>query len=96
MSSTTIGHTNKGRRVYLQGLAAVGWAVGMPYSVTYELDTIVLALDPDNGKRKVARGKGGVVDIEGRKVAQWAQRAEWCSVVYDRERGRIYIVRDDS
>ena len=92
----TIGHTHKGRRVYIQGLAAKGWAEGMPYSVTYELDTIVLALDADNGKRKVARGKGAVIDLEGKRVAQWAGTAEWCSVVYDRERGRIYIVRDVS
>ena len=92
---TIIANTNKGKRVFLEGTSSIGWAVGMPYSVTFELDTIVLALDADNGKRKVARGKGGVIDLESKKVAHWAQSARECSIVVDTARGRIFIVRKD-
>ena len=92
-TTTIIAQTKKGHRVFLEGTCSVGFAVGMPYSVTYEPLYIVVTLDPDNGKRKVAKGKGGVIDIESKKVTAWAQGCTTAIVVHKTERGRIIIAR---
>ena len=94
---TVIADTSKGKRVWIQGTCdKYGWPVGARYSVTYEPDTIVLQLDHDNGKRKVSKGKGGIIDLCGKRVTQWAQGRTSVSVVHAREQGRLYIVRDDN
>ncbi len=92
-TSTVIAKTTKGHRVFLEGLCAHGWAAGMPYSVTFEPTCIVLQLDHDNGKRKVVASKGGVIDLESKKVTQWAQGSTQATIVHDRARGRITIER---
>lgn len=89
---TVIAPTTKGHRVYLQDTAAIGWVVGAPYGVTYEDSCIVLQLD-HNGKRKVSSSKGGVIDLESKKVTRWAQGSTQATVVHDRARGRIIIQR---
>ncbi len=92
-TTTVIAQTTKGHRIFLEGLSAHGWASGMPYSVTYEPTQIVLALDPDNGKRKVVASKGGVIDLESKKVTRWADGSSRATIVHDRPMGRIIIER---
>lgn len=92
MNTVTIGTTSKGHRVWIQGLCNKGWPVGARYHTTYESDTIVLQLAPE-GKRKVAQGKGGIIDLVGRKVTQWAQGSTTALVVFDSARGRVVITR---
>jgi len=95
-TSTVIAQTKKGHRVFLESLSAIGWCSGMPYSVTYEPDFIVLSLDHDNGRRKVVASKGGVIDLESKKVTAWAQGCTKATVVHDKDRGRIVIARNGS
>jgi len=92
MTTITIGTTTKGHRVWLQGTANKGWPVGARYHTTYGTEAIELQLAPE-GKRKVAAAKGGIIDLVGRKVSQWAQGHTSALVVHDRARGRIVITR---
>ena len=92
MKRTVITETKKGHRVWLQGLCSYGWPVGARYHTTYEPDTIVYQLAPE-GKRRVAQGKGGIIDTTGKRVTQWAQGADSVAVIYDRENGRIFLSR---
>ena len=89
---TVIANTAKGRRVWIQGTCAKGWPVGARYDVTYEEWNIVLTLSP-TGKRKVAKGKGGIIDLTSQKVTRWAQDSESAQVIFDAPRGRILFVR---
>ena len=89
-TSTVIAKTTKGHRVFLEGTAAIGWTGGARYHVTYEADTILLQLAPE-GKRKVTASKGGVIDLESKKVTQWARGATQCIVAHGN--GRIAIAR---
>ncbi len=105
--TTVIAHTNKGHRIFLEGLATHGWTGGMPYTVTFEPEQIVLqrtsspaaplasclALDNLNGKRKVVSSKGGVIDLQSKKVTVWAQGSTQATIVHDRAKGRIIITR---
>ena len=90
-TNTVIAQTKKGHRVFLEGLSAHGWVAGSLYSVSFEQDHIVLALDHDNGKRKVVASKGGVIDLESKKVTRWADGATTAIIAHDRERGCIII-----
>lgn len=91
---TVIAQTSKGHRVWLQDLnAKYGWHVGARYSVTYENNAIILQLDHDNGKRRVSKGKGGIVDLVGKKVSQWARGSTHATVAVSPDRNRIVIVR---
>jgi hypothetical protein len=87
---TVIAQTTKGHRVFLEGTASIGWTMGARYHVTYEEDTILLQLAPE-GKRKVTASKGGVIDLESKKVTRWAQGATQCTIVHGN--GRIAITR---
>lgn len=74
MDTVTIGKTTKGDRIWIQGLDNRGWPVGARYNVHYTADTIVVVRS-DTGKRAVSKGKGGIIDLVGKRVTQWAQGA---------------------
>ena len=93
MKTTTVTGTTKGHRIWLQDLCTTyGWPVGERYHVTFELETIVLQRAPE-GKRKVAKGKGGIIDLTSQKVTRWAQGADRVSIFTDRENGRIFLTK---
>lgn len=72
----TIADTSKGKRVWVQGLDRYGIQAGDRYNVDYRDDegTIVVTFIP-TGKRAVVASKGGVIDLQGKRVSQWAQDA---------------------
>jgi hypothetical protein len=85
-TNTVIAPTTKGHRIFLEGLSAVGWHGGSRYTVDYTLDTIILmkALPDTVGKtRKVTASKGGVIDLESKRITKWAKGSESVSVQYD-------------
>lgn len=94
IKSTVIAPTSKGHRVWLQGVAEYGFVVGAAYDTTYTPTAIVYTLNAA-GKRKVAKGKGGIIDTVGKKVSTWAQGASDAVVVIDRERGRIIVEKGE-
>jgi hypothetical protein len=85
---TVVAKTKKGSRVWLQGLSAYGWAGGEQYSVAYTPDSVVLTKSTE-GKRKVTASKGGVIDLESKKVQSTFDGVE--SVVYTIESNQIVI-----
>jgi hypothetical protein len=75
-----IGNTSKGKRVWIQGLDSHGFS--MPrYTVIYSENSIHI-LTGLEGKRKVCAQKGGIIDIVGKAVTQWAQDSTHATVVY--------------
>ncbi len=93
MKTTVIAQTTKGKRIWIQNTnGTYSWPVGAQYHTTYEPEVIVLQLAPE-GKRKVSKGKGGIIDLVGKKVTQWAQGATLANITTDRATGRIYITR---
>ena len=74
MITTPIAQTTKGRRIWIQGLSRYGIAEGTPYSVAYGIDTIAITLRPLGTckVRKVSKGKGGIIDLCGKQVTNWA------------------------
>ena len=74
-NTTVIAKTNKGHRVWIQGVFAdTGRTIGQRYNVNYSSDSIHLVFATE-GKRKVTAAKGGIIDLEGKRVTQWAQGA---------------------
>ena len=71
MTTTPIAQTTKGHRIWIQGLDRYGMPEGTRYTVVYGTDHIGIITDT-NGKRTVSKGKGGIIDLEGKKVTQWA------------------------
>ena len=72
MITTPIARTTKGHRVWIQGLDRYGMPEGTRYTVVYGTDHIGIITDT-NGKRTVSKGKGGIIDLCGKKITQWAQ-----------------------
>ena len=87
-STTLVAKTKKGHRVFLEGTADIGWVGGARYHVTYEQGTILLQLAPE-GKRKVTASKGGVIDLESKKVSASMVGCDTVRVVHGN--GRIAI-----
>ena len=89
---TVIAKTNKGHRIWLQGLNdKFGWPVGARYDVTYaDNGGMLIALNP-TGKRKVAAGKGGIIDLEGKKVTRWANGATEVRIVSNATKDKLLI-----
>ena len=81
MSNITIGNTTKGARVWLQSVHTRYPEAGT-YNVHYINGTITVDLLPTTGKRKVTQAKGGIIDIVGKRVTQWAQGATMAHVTY--------------
>ena len=91
MKTTVITKTNKGHRVWIQGIfGATGRSVGQRYNVAYLPDSIHVIFQSD-GKRKITAAKGGIIDLEGKRVTQWAKGST--SVAVDIQRAQIIIRR---
>ena len=90
-TQTVVAETNKGHRIWIQSVfAATGRTVGQRYNVVYLPNSIHVVFDVQ-GKRKVTAAKGGIIDIEGKKVTQWAQGAQ--RVTIDCTQSQIVIQR---
>lgn len=87
---TVIARTNKGHRVWLQGLTAKGFTGR--FTVEF-CNSAILVQFHDKGKRKLTEAKGGIVDIEGKRVSQWAQGSDTARVLFEADTGRILIER---
>ena len=82
MNTATIGRTTKGHRVWLQGIYShMPAVVGMRYDVHYHGDDITVYFYY-TAKRKVTQSKGGIIDIESKKVTEWARGATMARVAY--------------
>lgn len=79
--SVVIGHTSKGRRVWLQTLEDAGFPAGTGFTVSFEGPQIVIAKDND-AKRKVVASKRGVIDLVSKRVTAWAQNSERATVFF--------------
>jgi len=89
---TVITKTNKGHRVWVKGLTdKYGWAVGARYNVVYTDDAIFLVSDSE-GKRAVCKGKGGIVDLESKKVTRWANGATTATVAATPDHSKIIVI----
>lgn len=73
--------TPKGHRIWLQGVHNQPTLHHKRYIVEYSADCITLYFMPD-GKRGVTDSKGGVIDLQSKKVTQWAQGATQVRAVY--------------
>ncbi len=84
--STVVAPTSKGHRIFLEGIGRVG----QRYNVAYSPTCITIDFVP-TGKRKVVASKGGVIDLEGKKVTQWAVLTTRVGITYDND--TITIIR---
>lgn len=76
-TNTVIADTGrKGHRVYLEGLTE---RVGQSYDVVYHDGAINVVFTPRGKRTVVARG---VIDIQSKKVTQWARGAVQASIEY--------------
>ena len=73
-STTVIASTTKGHRVFLEGVRAAMPQAPQGYNVVFDKDTITILFSV-HGKRVVVASKGGVIDLQSRKVTTWAQGA---------------------
>jgi len=80
LSTIAITETKKGARIWIQALESKG-ITGSHVLVSIAPDQAAIVLtfatytDKPKGWRKVTQSKGGVVDLESKKVVQWAQGA---------------------
>ncbi len=80
-----IGTTTKGSRVWLQGLDRYQWAIGDRYDAHFTKTTIVLTKNPE-GRKKVSRNKGGIIDLCSNKITEWADGSTSVTVAYTPEK----------
>lgn len=86
-NQTVIAQTTKGCRVYLEGLND---RVGQTYTVEYHDGAIHVVFGPQGKRTVVARG---VIDIQSKKVTQWADGATRANIEYT-PYGVIVITRE--
>ena len=78
-TTTVVAQTSKGHRIFLQGIGYIG----ARYDVEYSDQWITIRFKHDGtGKRKVVASKGGVIDLEGKKVSTWKRDANSVTVHY--------------
>ncbi len=77
-TNTVIAATSKGHRVFPEGIGRTGER----YNVSYCDARITIQFDTE-GKRKVVASKGGVIDLEGKKVTTWAGMATSVNIEYN-------------
>lgn len=65
--------TNKGHRIWIQALASKG-ITAPRFTVDIAADTITISVG-NEGKRGVTQLKGGIIDIQSKKVTTWARGA---------------------
>ena len=70
-TQTVVAQTGKGHRIFLEGVGRAG----QRYSVHYGDSKILVTFQVD-GKRKVVASKGGVIDLEGKRVSTWRKGAD--------------------
>ena len=75
---TLIAQTGKGHRIFLEG---IGSDAGR-YNVEYSDARITIRFAAD-GKRKVVASKGGVIDLEGKRVSVWKGDADSVNIEYN-------------
>lgn len=94
MNNLIIRGTPKGSRIFLEALAAKGFAIGASIAIEYTKDAIIITKDSE-GKRKVSSpSHGGVIDLQSNKVTKWAQGSTRASVDYSN--GSIVITRGNA
>ena len=72
-TNTVIAQTKKGHRIFLESTSSVGFMPRARYSVEFIGNFITLTLTTEGKTRGVTPSKGGVIDLESKKVTQWAQ-----------------------
>ena len=77
---TVITSTSKGHRIWLQRLASHG-ITGTRCNVTYGNDHIAITVVPE-GKRSITQAKGGIVDLQSKRVTHWARGATHAEVEF--------------
>ena len=75
---TVIAQTAKGHRVFLEGIGRTG----QRYNVVYS-DARITIQFAQGGKRKVVASKGGVIDLEGKRVTAWKGEATQVEMEYN-------------
>ena len=90
--STVIAATPKGHRIFLEGIiAATGRPQGQRYNVAYTDDAIHIIWDTAAGKLTLVSSKGGVIDLQSKKVTAWAQGATVANITVTK--AQIIITR---
>ena len=89
---TIIADTPKGARVFLEGVTAAIAGHPNTYSVVFTDDTIGVVFHPE-GRRTISPSKGGVIDIQNKKVTAWAQGATTANIAPIDHTGTIIITR---
>lgn len=91
MSTVAVTATSKGHRVWIQGLQAKG-ITAPRFTVTVDGDAMVVQFGHTE-KRKVTQSKGGIIDIVGKSVTQWARGINEAVVMVEPQLQRITILR---
>jgi hypothetical protein len=93
-NTVVITPTSKGSRIWLQALESKGinWRSTGRVKVEFSLSHIELTFGVSEG-RKVTASKGGIVDLQSNKVAQWAHGSTEARVLVDTDTQRILITR---
>jgi len=93
-NTVAVTETSKGHRVWIQGLQGKG-ITGDFVLVTFGPDKVTLCFG--NTKlpkwRKVTQSKGGIVDLQSRKVTQWANGATLATTEVDTQAQTITLAR---
>jgi len=76
-AQTVIAQTSKGHRIFLENIGRVG----QRYDIIYADNHITVHFTA-TGKRKVVASKGGVIDIEGKKVSAWKRTTDTVAITY--------------
>lgn len=80
--TTIVAPTSKGHRIFIEGLNSSGLVpTGQRYNVAYYHDSIVVQWDTE-GRRAVVKSKGGVIDLESKRITQWANGAATVAIEY--------------
>jgi hypothetical protein len=72
--TTAITMTPKGARVWIQGLTGKG--ISAPFvlvSIFTDAITLTFGDTKHRGMRKVTQSKGGLVDLQSKRITAWAQ-----------------------
>ncbi len=92
-TTTVVASTAKGHRIFLEGVfAATGTTTGQRYNVTFHDEFISIDF-VEGGKRQLVASKGGVIDLQSKKVTTWAQGAT--EVAIHRHPTKIVIERGE-
>ena len=70
LNTAALTSTTKGHRIWIQGIGHLG----PRYDIVWGDHSITLWFG-DTGKRKVTQSKGGIVDLQSKRVTQWARGA---------------------